>query len=123
MNLVDRVNELYGNYENVKKFDNFKSGDTVAVHAKIREGEKERIQVFQGIVIAIKKKGKIDGHFRVRKVATGGYGVERVFHYHSYNIAEVKLVSRGKTTKAKHFYLRDRTGKSAKIAIDYSKQA
>lgn len=118
MNLVDVVNKNYLS-KNVEKFPDFKAGDTVAVSVRITEGNKSRIQKFEGTVIAMKGGPQsIDGHFRVRKLSNG-YGVERVFPFHSPNVEEVKLVNKGKVRRAKHFYLRERTGKSARIATDY----
>jgi large subunit ribosomal protein L19 len=119
MNLVDLVNKNHLS-KNVEKFAAFKSGDTVAVSVRITEGAKSRIQRFEGVVIALKGGPQsIDGHFRVRKLSSG-YGVERVFPFHSPNVEEVALVKRGKTRRAKHFYLRERTGKAARIETDYS---
>ena len=120
MNLVDVVNDLYKN-EAVSEIPEFRSGDTVAVHAQIKEGAKTRIQIFQGVVIAIKHFGKMNGHFRVRKVSSG-IGVERVFPFHSPLVKKVEIVQRGKTRRAKHYYLRQRSGKSARIAIDYERK-
>ena len=120
MNLVDVVNQDHMN-EDAKNIPHFRSGDTVAVHAKITEGSKTRIQVFQGVCIAVKERGKLSGHFRVRKMSSG-IGVERVFPFHSPSIAKVEVVQRGKTRRAKHYYLRDRSGKSARIAIDYERK-
>ena len=88
-------------------------GDTVKVHVRIKEGEKERIQIFEGIVIA-KKHGGVSETFTVRKTAYG-VGVERVFPIHSPNVAEVKIVRRGKVRRAKLYYLRDRVGKASKV--------
>ena len=121
MNLIDVVNESFLN-ENVKSFPSFKSGDTVAVHVKIQEGEKSRIQVFQGVVIGIKEKNLLSGHFRVRKISSG-IGVERVFPFHSPCVTKIDVVSRGKTRRAKHYYLRSRTGKSARIKVDYDRKS
>lgn len=119
MNLVDVVNKNYLS-KNVEKFPAFKAGDTVAVSVRITEGNKSRIQKFEGTVIAMKGgPGNLDGHFRVRKISNG-YGVERVFPFHSPTVEDVKLVNKGKVRRAKHFYLRERTGKSARIATDYS---
>lgn len=119
MNLVDLVNKNYLS-KNVEKFADFKSGDTVSVSVRITEGAKSRIQKFEGTVIAIKGGTQsIDGHFRVRKLSSG-YGVERVFPFHSPSIEEVEVVKRGKVRRAKHFYLRERTGKAARIETDYS---
>lgn len=122
MNLIDIVNAEYLN-KNKKEFPNFRPGDTVAVHVKIEEegGNKSRIQIFQGICIAIKEKERISGHFRVRKIASGGIGVERVFPYHSPNVVKVDLKEKGKSRRAKHYYLRERTGKRAKIETDYDR--
>ena len=119
-NLVDLVNESYKN-EKVKSFPEFRTGDTVDVSVRIKEGEKSRIQQFQGICIAMKNKNTINGHFRVRKIS-GGMGVERVFPFHSPNVEAIKVVSKGKSRRAKHFYLRERTGKSARVRIDYDRK-
>lgn len=88
-------------------------GSTVRVHVKIREGERERIQVFEGTVIAKKGSG-ISSTFTVRRVAYG-CGVERVFPVHSPNVAKVELVRNGKVRRSKLYYLRDRVGKAAKV--------
>ena len=90
-----------------------KIGSTVKVHVKIREGERERIQVFEGTIIAMKGSG-ISSTFTVRRVAYG-VGVERVFPVHSPNVAKVELVRSGKVRRSKLYYLRDRVGKSAKV--------
>lgn len=88
-------------------------GDTVRVHVKIKEGSRERIQVFEGTVIA-KKHGGLDESFTVRRISYG-VGCEKVFPIHSPNIVEVETVRRGKVRRAKLYYLRTRTGKSAKV--------
>jgi len=88
-------------------------GDTVRVHVKIKEGERERIQAFEGTVIA-KKHGGIAETFTVRRVAHG-CGVERVFPIHSPNIDKVELIRSGKVRRGKLYYLRDRVGKAAKV--------
>lgn len=121
MNLVDVVNEEYKN-KNVETFPEFRTGDSLAVHTKVREGNKVRIQVFKGVCIALKEKGNLSGHFRVRHVASGGIGVERVFPFHSPNVAKIEVTARGKSRRAKHYYLRDRSGKSARIAYDYDRK-
>lgn len=121
MNLVDVVNEDHKN-KNLANLPDFRVGDTIAVNARITEGTKTRIQVFQGVCIAIKHKESISGHFRVRKVSNGGMGVERVFPYHSPNVDSVKVLQRGKTKRAKLYYLRERSGKSARISIDYERK-
>jgi large subunit ribosomal protein L19 len=88
-------------------------GSTVKVHVRIKEGEKERIQVFEGTVIAKNNSG-ISETFTVRRVAYG-VGVERVFPVHSPNVVDVKVVRRGKVRRAKLYYLRDRVGKAARV--------
>ena len=90
-----------------------KIGQTVKVHVKIREGERERIQVFEGTVIARNNSG-IAETFTVRRVSYG-VGVERVFPVHSPNVAKVEVVRTGKIRRAKLYYLRDRVGKAAKL--------
>lgn len=91
----------------------FKIGDTVRVHVKIREGERERIQMFEGTVIARKGSG-ISETFTVRRVSYG-VGLERVFPVHSPNVAKVETVRMGKVRRSKLYYLRDRVGKAAKV--------
>lgn len=91
----------------------FKPGDTVKVHVRIREGDKERIQVFQGVVIR-KRKGKINSTFTVRKISYG-IGVERIFPLHSPMIDKVELVSRGRVRRSRLYYLRKLRGKAARI--------
>ncbi|MBR6314139.1 MAG: 50S ribosomal protein L19 [Clostridia bacterium] len=88
-------------------------GSTVRVHVKIREGERERIQMFEGTVIAKRGSG-ISSTFTVRRVSYG-VGVERVFPVHSPNVVAVDLVRRGKVRRSKLYYLRDRVGKAAKV--------
>ena len=93
--------------------DQFNVGDTVRVYAKIREGEKERIQMFEGTVIAKRGSGVAET-FTVRRVAYG-VGVERVFPLHSPNVKDVQVVRYGKVRRSKLYYLRDRVGKAAKV--------
>ena len=88
-------------------------GDTVRVHVKVKEGARERIQVFEGTVIA-KKHGGIEETFTVRRTSYG-VGVERTFPVHSPHIEKVELVRKGKVRRAKLYYLRDRFGKAAKV--------
>ena len=88
-------------------------GDTVKVHVKIREGEKERIQLFEGTIIAIKGSG-VSKTFTVRRLSYG-VGVERVFPVHSPNVAKVEVVRHGRVRRSKLYYLRDRVGKAAKV--------
>ena len=88
-------------------------GDTVRVHIKVKEGNKERVQVFEGTIIA-KKHGGVEETFTVRRISYG-VGVEKIFPVHSPNVVKVELVRKGKVRRAKLYYLRDRVGKSAKI--------
>ena len=88
-------------------------GDTVKVHVLIKEGSRERIQVFEGTIIS-KKHGGIAETFTVRRVAHG-CGIERVFPVHSPNVVDVKVIRTGKVRRAKLYYLRDRVGKAAKV--------
>ena len=92
----------------------FRSGDTVKVHVKIKEGDKQRIQVFQGTVMQRKGAGAGES-FTVRKVSAG-VGVERVFPLHSPNVTRIEVLRKGKVRRAKLFYLRSLTGKSARIS-------
>ena len=91
----------------------FGPGDTVKVHVKIKEGEKERIQIFQGVVIS-KRKGGTNATFTVRKVSYG-VGVERIFPLHSPAIDKIEVVTRGRVRRAKIYYLRKLRGKAARI--------
>ncbi|MBE6854466.1 MAG: 50S ribosomal protein L19 [Ruminococcus sp.] len=88
-------------------------GDTVRVHVKIKEGDKSRIQIFEGTIIA-KKHGGINETFTVRRVAHG-CGIERVFPLHSPVVEKVDVIRSGKVRRAKLYYLRDRVGKAAKV--------
>lgn len=90
-----------------------KVGDTVRVHVKVKEGSRERIQVFEGTVIA-KKHGGIEETFTVRRISYG-IGVEKVFPLHAPSIEKVEVVRHGKVRRAKLYYLRDRVGKAAKV--------
>lgn len=100
--------------ESIKKeMPQIEIGDVVKVHVKIKEGEKERIQLFEGTVIA-KKHGGVQETFTVRRISHG-CGIERVFPIHSPNVDSVELVRHGKVRRAKLYYLRDRVGKAAKV--------
>lgn len=114
MNLLQRVEQ-----QTIKKLlegkdiPNFDAGDTVRVHVKVVEGERERVQPFEGVVIGRKRRG-INSSFRVRKISHGE-GVERVFPLMSPNI-RIEVVRRGVVRRAKIYYLRNLTGKKARIA-------
>ncbi|MEM6793304.1 MAG: 50S ribosomal protein L19 [Acidobacteriota bacterium] len=92
----------------------FRPGDTLKVHVRVVEGKKERIQIFQGVVIA-RKGGGTRESFTIRKMS-GGIGVERVFPLHSPTLDRIEVVRRGKVRRAKLYYLRELRGKAARIA-------
>lgn len=94
----------------------FNIGDTVRVGVRIREGKNERVQMFEGTVIAIKGSG-ISKTFTVRRMSYG-VGIERVFPMHSANVDSVQVIRKGKVRRAKLYYLRDRVGKAAKVKED-----
>jgi large subunit ribosomal protein L19 len=96
-----------------EKVPDFGPGDTVKVAVKVKEGDKERIQIFQGVVIS-RKAGGTRESFTVRKVS-GGIGVERIFPLHSPTVGTVEIVQRGKTRRAKLYYMKERKGKAARI--------
>lgn len=98
----------------------FGPGDTVKVHVKVREGEKERIQVFEGVVIG-RRGGSIRETFTVRKISYG-IGVERVFPVHSPRIARIDVVRHGKVRRAKLYYLRSLRGKAARLEEQYERR-
>jgi large subunit ribosomal protein L19 len=96
-----------------KEFPEFAPGDTVVVQVKVREGTRERLQAFEGIVIAKRNRG-LNSSFTVRKISHGE-GVERVFQTHSPTVDSIKVKRRGDVRRAKLYYLRGRTGKAARI--------
>ena len=97
-----------------KNVPEFRPGDTVRVAVKIKEGNKERIQNFEGVVIAIKGTGT-GKTLTVRKIGANGIGVERIFPLYSESIAGIEVVKKGKVRRAKLYYLRNKTGKQARI--------
>ncbi|HUP92448.1 MAG TPA: 50S ribosomal protein L19 [Solimonas sp.] len=97
-----------------KHVPDFRPGDTVEVKVKVKEGDRERLQAFEGVVIAIKNRG-LNSAFTLRKHAHGE-GVERVFQTHSPQVAEIAVKRRGAVRRAKLYFLRERAGKSARIA-------
>jgi large subunit ribosomal protein L19 len=113
MNIIEQLNkeqaEALGGYRHPE----FTHGDTVKVWVKVREGEKERLQAYEGLVIARSGSG-IHENFTVRKISYGE-GVERVFPIYSPNVDRIEVLKRGKVRRAKLYYLRDRRGKSARI--------
>lgn len=98
-----------------RKFDKFSIGDAIKVSQKIKEGDKERIQVFEGDVIAMSRNG-ISSTFTVRKIGANSVSVERIFPYYSPLIESVSFLRKGKVRRAKLYYMRDRIGKAARVA-------
>ncbi len=112
MNILESVSQSSLRKE---PLGDFEIGDTVNVHTRIKEGDKERVQVFNGTVIArYQGHGDINDSFVVRRVVAGE-GVERIFPSHSPKVVKVEVVRRGRVRRAKLFYLRDRVGKSTKV--------
>ena len=114
MNIIEQLNKEQAEALDAKRqLPDFTHGDTVKVWVKVREGEKERLQAYEGLVIARGGAGLMES-FTVRKISYGE-GVERVFPIYSPNIDRVEVLKRGKVRRAKLYYLRDRRGKSARI--------
>ena len=109
MNIIKKIESEHMRFD----LPSFKSGDTVKVHFRIIEGEKERIQVFEGAVTRI-HKGTTNANFTVRKISDG-IGVERVFPFHSPFLERVEVVTEGKVRRSRLYYLRGLKGKAAKI--------
>lgn len=109
MDILKKITE-----SSLQERPNFRPGDTVKVNVKVVEGNRHRIQVFQGVVIARKGGTGVNGMFTVRK-ASFGVGVERTFPLHSPNVDSIEVVTRGDVRRAKLYYLRDRRGKAAKV--------
>ena len=108
MDLIKALNE-----KQLKEVPQILVGDTVRVHVKVKEGARERVQVFEGTVIA-KKHGGIEETITVRRISYG-VGCEKVFPLHAPNVVDVECVRHGKVRRAKLYYLRDRVGKAAKV--------
>ena len=119
-NIEDINREAVKKIVSSKKIANFFPGDTIKVGVKIIEGKRERIQYFEGVCIA-KKNRDINSSFTVRKISFGE-GVERTFALYSPNVSSIKIVRSGKVRRAKLYYLRDRKGKSARIAEKIKKK-
>ncbi len=113
--MADLIKLVEQEYAKVRdKFPAFKPGDTINVHVKIKEGNKERIQQFQGTVIQRKSRGTNGESFTVRKISNG-VGVERIFPLVSPTIDKIELVKEGRVRRAKLYYLKGRQGKAARI--------
>ena len=119
-NIEDINKEAVKKIVSSKKIVDFSPGDTIKVGVKIIEGKRERIQYFEGVCIA-KKNRDINSSFTVRKISFGE-GVERTFALYSPNVSSIKIVRSGKVRRAKLYYLRDRKGKSARIAEKIKKK-
>lgn len=111
--MVDIIRDLERSFFR-QDIPDFGPGDTVRVHAKVVEGARERIQVFEGVVIS-RRAGGVNENFTVRRIASHGIGVERTFLLHSPRIDKIEVVRHGKVRRAKLYYLRGRTGKAARI--------
>jgi large subunit ribosomal protein L19 len=108
-NIIDEIDK-----QQIKTdLPDFSPGDTITIQVKVKEGDRERLQAYEGVVIAKKNRG-INSSFTVRKISHGE-GVERVFQTHSPSIGEIKVKRKGSVRRAKLYYLRDRSGKSARI--------
>lgn len=115
MNIIEQLEqEQVASLSEGKEIPDFHAGDTVRVDVKVVEGTRERIQAFEGVCIGRNNDG-LNSSFTVRKISYGE-GVERIFPLHSPRIAAIALIRRGKVRRAKLYYLRGRTGKSARIA-------
>ena len=117
--VIQKIEERFKKREVV----DVRSGDTVKVHQKIREGSKERVQIFQGLVIRTDRKGSHTSRITVRRIASG-IGVEKSFLLHSPLVVKVEVTKRSKVRRNYLTYMRDRTGKSARLSsVDFDKQA
>ncbi len=115
MNIIEQLNrEQVARLSEGKTYPDFQPGDTVQVNVKVKEGDRIRVQAYEGVCIG-RSGGGLDQFFTVRKISYGE-GVERVFPLYSPMIDSIKVVRRGKVRRAKLYYLRDRRGKSARIA-------
>ncbi len=110
MNIIDKIDQEQIRFDH----PDFRPGDTVKVYIRIIEGTKERVQVFQGVVLK-RKRGKMNATFTVRKISHGGVGVEKTFALHSPRIEKIEVVSHGRVRRSRLFYLRERRGKAARI--------
>ena len=109
MNIIDRIDQEQMRFDH----PDFRGGDTVKVHIRIVEGDKERVQIYQGVVLK-RKRGMMNATFTVRKISNG-VGVEKTFALHSPRLEKIEVVSRGRVRRSRLFYLRERRGKAARI--------
>ena len=117
--IIESIERSY--QKNKKDIPGFQPGDTVRLSLKVKEGEKERIQNFEGVVISRRHAG-LRENFTVRKISYG-VGVERTFLLHSPNVADIQVVRRGKVARAKLYYLRNRVGKKTRVKDKYMGKA
>ena len=108
MNIIDEINK-----EQIKEIPDFSPGDDIIVQVRVKEGQRERLQAFEGVVIAVKNRG-VNSSFTVRKISHGE-GVERVFQTHSPLIASIDVKRKGKVRRSKLYYLRKLSGRAARI--------
>ena len=119
MNIIENIEkEQMEKLSAGKNIPSFKAGDTLKVHTKVKEGERERIQIYEGVCIARKNDG-LNSSFTVRKISFGE-GVERVFPLYSPNVAKIEVMRIGRVRRAKMYFLRALRGRSARIADDLS---
>jgi len=111
---MDLIKSLEQQLERNPNIPDIQPGDTVRVHARIVEGDRERVQVFQGTVIRV-RRGGAGANFTVRRIASHGIGVERTFPFYSPRIEKVEITRRAKVRRAKLYYLRERKGKAARL--------
>ncbi|MCL7489637.1 MAG: 50S ribosomal protein L19 [Desulfobulbaceae bacterium] len=109
MNIIDKIDQEQMRFDH----PDFRPGDTVKVNIRIVEGDKERVQLFQGVVLK-RKRGNMDATFTVRKISNG-VGVEKTFALHSPRLESIEVVTRGKVRRSRLYYLRERRGKAARI--------
>lgn len=122
MNILESIEkEQISKLMEGKNIPNFKPGDTLKVHTKVKEGDRERIQIYEGVCIARKNDG-LNSSFTVRKISFGE-GVERVLPLYSPNIAKIEVIRIGKVRRSKLYYLRNLRGRSARIADDLAATA
>ena len=116
MNIIETLErEQIARLTGEREIPDFRPGDTVRVNYKVVEGTRERIQAYEGVVIARRGGGNLNASFVVRKISSGE-GVERIFPLYSPNIASIEVIRRGRVRRAKLYYLRERRGRSARIA-------
>ena len=109
MNIIEKIDREQMRFD----LPHFRPGDTVKVHIRIVEGDKERVQIFQGVVLK-RKRGNMNATFTVRKISNG-VGVEKTFATHSPRLEKIEVATRGKVRRSRLFYLRERRGKAARI--------